>query len=107
MKNRSTDSPDRSPNAVRQGVALRRRKMFQPIQHRHAELMQAGERKLHLGLHTRGPQDSALRRRSREVVQQRALADAGLAAEDDDLADARADARDDVVEGLALAPTAP
>jgi hypothetical protein len=69
--------------------------------------MQAGEGKLHLGLDTRGPQDATLRRRGREVVQQHALADAGLATEDHDLADARPDARDELVEGLALAPTAP
>jgi hypothetical protein len=68
--------------------------------------MQASERKLHLRLDTRGPHDAAVRRARREVIQQRGLASSRLAAKDEDSALAREDARDNVIEGLALAPTA-
>ena len=46
-------------------VALGARQMREAIQHRQAELMQAGERKLHLGLDARCLRDATFRRRAR------------------------------------------
>ena len=88
-------------------VALRVRQMRETIQHRRAELMQAGERKLHLGLDARRPRDPTFRRARGEVLQQRGLADTRLAAKDEDSAMAREDVVNRLIEGLALAPPTP
>src|ERR1044071_6558021 len=88
-------------------MALGFGEMAQPIKHRSAELVQAGERKLYLGLDADGAHDAALRRLRREVLQQRGLANSSLAAQDEGPAPARQDARDDVAEDIALAASAP
>ena len=69
--------------------------------------MQTCEWKLHLRLDTRGLHDTALGRALREVFQQDGLADPRLAAKDHSSALAGQDARYNVIEGLALTPTAP
>ena len=60
-------------------LALRSRKPLEAIEHRSAQLMQAREGQLHLGLHAHRPHDGQLRRRLDEVLQQRRLPDPGLA----------------------------
>jgi len=42
------------PERCKQSVALRRGQPLNVIEHRRNELMQSGERKLHLGLHPSG-----------------------------------------------------
>jgi hypothetical protein len=69
--------------------------------------MQAGERKLHLGLDARGPRDAAFRPARGEVLEQRGLADARLATQDEYSAMARENTVDHLIEVLALAPPAP
>ena len=58
-----------------ESVALRARQVFQPVQHRRTQLMQAGERELHLGLHAGRSHDATPGAGRRQVVQQRGLAD--------------------------------
>ena len=65
-----------------QRVALRRREALEPVEHRRAQLMQPGERELHLRLDARRSRDRGTQTRARQVVQQRGLADPGLAAQD-------------------------
>ena len=69
--------------------------------------MQAGERKLHLGLDPRGTRDSTFRPARGEVLEQCGLADARLATQDEDSAMAREDVVDHLIESLALAPPTP
>src|SRR4051794_29948791 len=65
--------------------------------------MRAGERQLHLRLHARDLHDAEAGRLAGDVAQQRALADARLAADDEDLALAPADRRQQATEHIALA----
>ena len=74
-------------------VALRSRQALQAIHERRAELLQPGERELHLGLDARRAGDGAPRRAPHQVSEQRALADPGLAAQHERPARARPDAR--------------
>jgi hypothetical protein len=53
------------------------------IQQRRAELMQSGERELHLRLNACRAGDSAVGRALQQVLQQRRLADAGLTTKDE------------------------
>jgi hypothetical protein len=62
------------------GLALRNRKPPQAIEHRRAELVQACERQLHLGLDADRLHDGQARRRPDQIRQQRRLPDAGLTA---------------------------
>jgi hypothetical protein len=62
-----------------QSFTLRQRHRLQPVQHRRAQLVQPGERQLHLRLDTSGPLDTAARRAPAQVVQQRRLAHTRLA----------------------------
>jgi hypothetical protein len=62
--------------------ALRVGQPLHPVEHRRAELMDARERELHLGFHARRPRDATPRRALHEVVEQRGLADARLAPQD-------------------------
>ena len=66
----------------RERVALRSRQLVQPAEHRHAQLVQPGERQLHLGLHPPGPDHPKPHRPAGRIVQQRRLPDPGLAAHD-------------------------
>ena len=70
------------PERLPQRRALRARKVAQPVEHRAAELMQARERQLHLGLHAGGANDAPARCLLHDVLQQRGLADPRLAAQD-------------------------
>ena len=54
----------------------------QAAEHRRAELMQAGERDLHLGLHARRSHNATPRRPLLQVLQQGGLADARFTAQD-------------------------
>ncbi len=62
-----------------QRLTLRDRETLDDIQHWRAQLVQRGERELHLRLDTRGTCDTASRRSGRHVVQQGRLAQARLA----------------------------
>src|SRR4029079_17339985 len=75
------------------------------IQEGSQELVQSCVGELHLGLDTGQPHDMATGRVGCEVVEQRCLADPGLAANDEHLTVSRACAGDHGVEGPAL--TAP
>ena len=59
-------------------IALGLGQMSKPVWHLRAELMQAGERQLHLGLDPRDLNDPKARCLPRHVAQQRCFADAGL-----------------------------
>ena len=86
-----------------QGGLLGLGKRVEPAEHRRAELMQPRERQLHLGLDPGDPRDAEARRLPRAVVQERRLADARLAAEDQHRALAAAHVLQQPVERLALA----
>jgi hypothetical protein len=81
--------------------------MAQAGEHRSAQLVEAGEGQLHLGLDARGPGDPAPGRALGQVVQQRGLAHAGLASHDQHLALARVDAGQEPVQPRLLALPAP
>ena len=87
-------------------LALRAGKALQAIHERRAELMQPGERELHLRLDARRPGDAAARRVPHQVLEQRALADAGLAAQHQRPARTRAHARHQLIQRRALAAPA-
>ena len=57
-----------------QRIALRTREPFEPIEHRRAQLMQPGERELHLGLDARSASHATPHRMLGDVLQQRCLA---------------------------------
>ena len=89
-----------------QGIALRGRQRLQAVQHRRAQLMQSGERELHLRLDAGGPRHPAARRLPGQVVQQRRLADARLAVHHQRPALARAKRPDQPVQHAALGAAA-
>ncbi len=62
-------------------VALRLGQLPDAIEHRRTELVQTGERQLHLTLDTRGFRDREALRRVDEILQERGLADARFAAQ--------------------------
>jgi hypothetical protein len=64
--------------------------------------MEPGEGELHLGLDSGDPGDAEARCMTSAMVQERGLADAGLAADDEDRALAAADLPQDAVERVAL-----
>src|SRR5689334_16581574 len=68
--------------------------------------MDTGERQLHLGLHAHKLRDSVAGGLAGGVAQQRGFADARLAADDQDLALAAANPREQPIEQLALAGSA-
>jgi hypothetical protein len=82
--------------------ALRGRERREPVEHRAAQLMQAGERQLHLGLHAGDPLDGQVRCRGDEVLQQGGLPDPGLAPEDQGTAVALTHVADQGIEHDAL-----
>ncbi len=91
------------PERLAQRVPLRAGKPTQPVEHRAAELMHAGERELHLGLHAGGASDAPAGCPLDDVLQQRGLADARLAAHDQHLALTRPHASQQPIQRLALA----
>jgi hypothetical protein len=72
----------RQPERHLQRVSLRSREELQATEHGRAQLMNAGERKLHLGLDARRARDATSGGALEHVIEQRGLADAGLAAQD-------------------------
>ena len=90
--------PERRP----QRIALRAGQSVEPVEHRRAQLVQPGERELHLGLDARDPGDAALRGPLGDVLQQRGLADPRLAAQDQHRALPGPDALQLTVQHLAL-----
>jgi hypothetical protein len=83
-------------------LALRTREPVQPVHERRAQLLQPRVRELHLRLDAGRPRDRAARRVLRQVLQQRALADAGLAAQHERPARACAHARHELIQRRAL-----
>ena len=83
-------------------LALRSRKLRQPIEHRHAQLVQAGEGELHLRLDACRAQDGHRRCGRDQVLQQRGLADSGFTAQHQRPALAALDRGDEAVELHAL-----
>jgi hypothetical protein len=63
-------------------LALRSGQLLEPVEHRRAQLVQPGERQLHLPLHADRPRDREVRRRRDHVLEQRRLPDPGLAPQD-------------------------
>ena len=61
-RNRSGGSPSARPNAACSASRCGDRQSLQLVEHRRAQLMQAGEGELHLGLHARRPGDPTSRR---------------------------------------------
>jgi hypothetical protein len=86
-----------------QRITLRIGDPIHAVQQWSTELMQAGERELHLGLDAGRRGDPAARRARDEVLEQRRLADPRLAAHDQDATLARPDAVQQPVQRLALA----
>ena len=86
-----------------QRVALGLREPVEPREHRRAELMDPGERQLHLGLDARDVRDAEAGGLPGRVAQQRRLPDARLAADDQDGALPVARVCEQAVEQLPLA----
>lgn len=96
--------PGVHPESRRQRITLRLGQAIEMLQHRRAQLVQAGEGQLHLGLDARRSGEPATRPEStRQVIQQSRLADAGLAAQYQHLARAGAQPGHEGVKGRALA----
>ena len=108
---KSYDEPVRgSPRAQTkcrgERVALRSGQPLAQIQERRAELMQACVRELHLVLLAGCPRDRAVRRAVHQAIQQRRLADSGLASYDERLALTRPEMRQKPVQRVALGASA-
>jgi hypothetical protein len=88
------------------GLLLRRGEPLEPVEQRPAQLMQTGERQLHVRLHPHRPDEGQVRRRRDQVFQQRRLPDPSLAPQHERPALAAADRRDQVVQQRALASPA-
>jgi hypothetical protein len=77
--------------------------MIEPVEHLPTELMDTGERQLHLGLHAGDAGDAAPGRRLHGVVEEGGLADSGLAAEHQHAAAPLVDGAKQPAESVALA----
>ena len=86
-----------------QRIALRSRKTLEPVEHRSQELMQPGEGELHLRLDAGGTHDQAVRCLLDQVIQQRGLAHARFATDDQRPALTCANGFDEPAEHVALA----
>ena len=96
--------PGAHPENRGQRITLRDRQSIEVVQHRRAQLMQAGEGQFQFGVDTGRSCESAARPEPvRQVVQQGCLADAGLAAQYQHLTHAGAQAVHDSVKSRALA----
>ena len=103
IRHRALAQPERG----RQGIALRARESLEPLEQRHAELVQRREGKLHLGLHPGGANPPHVRGRAHRMLQQRRLADPGLALQHEDPAAPTPRALEQPVEdGALVSPTA-
>jgi hypothetical protein len=97
---------DASTEDGRKRIALRRGQLLEVIQHRPAELMEAAVGQLQLRLDAFGPRDAPAVGAVGHVAEQRALADARLAAQHGDAALTYERAGQEPVERLAFGPTA-
>ena len=86
-----------------QRVLLRLRQRVELVEQRRAELMDPGERQLHLRLHARDLRHTESRGMTRGVPEQRRLSDARLASDDQNGALTLARLREEPVEHFALA----
>jgi hypothetical protein len=93
-------------HALDGNAVLRAWQMLEVSEHRRAQLMEPGERKLHLGLDARHSHDPISRRAFPQVAEQRGLADPRLAPHDQHLALTRLHTRQQPIQRLALAGTA-
>ena len=91
--------PNATCSASRCGAGRR----VEPVEQRRAQVVQPGERELHLRLHADGPRDAAPGSAPRDVPEQRRLADPGLAAQHQRRALAEPDALQQPVQRFALA----
>ena len=98
VRNRAGTEPEHG----RQRLALWLRKPFELTQHRGADLVEPAVGELELGLDSDGARDAPAIEPVREVVEQRALADACLAAKDQDPTSAVENVRHGLLERLAL-----
>ena len=85
-----------------EGVALWWREALDRFEQRRTQLVQGGERQLHLGLDARSAKEPHVRGRFRGVVQKRCLPDPGFAAKDQHAALAGTDGTDHVIEQRAF-----
>ena len=85
-----------------QGIALRRGQTIEGLEHWRAQLVQRGEGQLHLRLDANGAHDPTVRRARRQVVQQRGLADAGFAVDDERSALTGSKGFDELIEHAAF-----
>src|SRR5262249_6706843 len=83
-------------------VTLRLGQSLPQIEHRRAELMEACVRELHLVLDPCRSRDATPGSALHDVVQERRLADAGLAADDQDLAVTRSPLLQQPIEDVAF-----
>ena len=86
-----------------EGVTLGRGEPVEVVEHRRAQLVEPGERQLHLRLDACRPGDATRRRARRQHVEQRRLADPGLAPQHQDAALPADDRRDEAAQDVALA----
>ena len=95
------------PQAKRRAkrIALRTRQLLQPVQHRRAQLLQPGERELHLGLNARRSREATSCRALRQVFQQRGLSEPRLAAQDQHLTLTRPRSHQQPIKRRALGAT--
>lgn len=84
-------------------ITLGYRQTVTAVQERRAQLMQTGERQFHFGLNARRSRNLTTGRPLQQVFQQRRLADACLAAQDQHAALTRPHARYQAIQRLALA----
>ncbi len=109
-ENRETDQepvrrwPRTQPERRGQSLALRTGKPLDAPEERGAQLVQPGERKLHLGLDACPANDAVVASTLREMVQEGGLADTGLAPQHQDGAAPGLHHGAQPVEHLALAP---
>ncbi len=96
----------RQPQGDAEGRLLRGRQGVEPAEQRRAQLMEAGERQLHLRLDAGHPRDAEARRLPGAVVQQRGLAHPGLAPHDQHRAAVIASVLEQPIERPALGGTA-
>ena len=95
--------PFLQPEGDPQRLLLRAGQPVEAAEHGSAQLMQARERELHLRLDARRSHDAARRRAAQQVLQQRGLAYAGFAAQDQHAALTHSDAGEQPVQRFALA----
>ena len=80
IRHRALAQPERD----RQRIALGSGESIEPLEQRHAKLMQCREGKLHLGLDPGGADRPHVRRRCHRILKQCGFADPGLALEHED-----------------------